>query len=44
MENRNIYPTKRKISDAEMETNNIVKNDMLGKGNYTIKTALLPWR
>jgi len=37
MEDRNIYPTKRKISDAEMETINIIKNDILGKWNYIIK-------
>ena len=37
MEDRNIYPTKRKISDVEMETINIFKNDTLGKWNYTIK-------
>jgi transposase len=37
LEDRNIYPTKRKISDAEMEAINIVKNSTLGKWNYTIK-------
>jgi hypothetical protein len=37
MEDRNIYPTKRKISDVEMETINIFKDDTLGKWNYTIK-------
>jgi len=37
MEDRNKYPTKRKISDAEMEAINILKNDTLGKWNYIIK-------
>jgi hypothetical protein len=29
IEDRNKYPTKRKISDAEMEAMNILKNDTL---------------
>jgi len=37
MEDRNIYPTKRKISDKEMDTVNIFMNDVLGKWNYKIK-------
>jgi len=37
MEDRNKYPTKRKISDAEMEAISILKNDTLGKWNYIIK-------
>jgi transposase len=37
MEDRNKYPTKRKILDAEMESINILKNDTLGKWNYIIK-------
>jgi len=37
MEDDNKYPTKRKISDVEMEAINIVKNDTLGKWNYIIK-------
>ena len=37
MEDRNIYPTKRKISDEEMDVLNILKNDLLGKWNYIIK-------
>ena len=37
MEDQNVYPTKRKISDKEMDTLNIVRNDILGKWNYTIK-------
>jgi transposase len=37
MEDRNIYPTKRKISDAEMEKINIFPKDTLGKWNYRIK-------
>jgi hypothetical protein len=37
MEDRNIYPTKRKISDEEMKRLNFRANDSLGKWNYTIK-------
>ncbi len=37
MVDRNIYPTKRKITDAEMDDINLVKNDVLGKWNYSIK-------
>ena len=37
MEDDNKYPTKRKISNVEMEAINIVKNDILGKWNYNIK-------
>ena len=37
MEDKNVYPTKRKISDKEMDTLNIVRNEILGKWNYTIK-------
>ena len=37
MEDRNIYPTKRKITDMEMENLNLVKDDALPKWNYTIK-------
>ena len=37
MEDRNVYPTKRKIPDKEMDTLNLVKNDSLGKWNYTIR-------
>jgi transposase len=37
MEDRNVYPTKRKIPDKEMDTLNIVRNDLLGKWNYNIK-------
>lgn len=37
MEDRNIYPTKRKITDEEMAALNLVKNDILPKWNYTIK-------
>jgi len=36
MEDRNVYPTKRKISDVEMKAINIFKNDALGKWNYKI--------
>jgi hypothetical protein len=37
MKDDNKYPTKRKISDKEIEALNIVLNDALGKWNYTIK-------
>jgi len=37
MKDDNKYPTKRKVSDVEMESINIVKNDTWGKWNYTIK-------
>jgi hypothetical protein len=37
MEDTNIYPTKRKISDKDLETLNIFRNDCLGKWNYIIK-------
>ena len=37
MEDRNIYPTKRKISDEEMKMLNFRANDALGKWNYIIK-------
>jgi len=37
MEDNNKYQTKRKIPDKEMDALNLVKNDMLGKWNYTIK-------
>jgi len=33
MEDRNIYPTKRKISDKEMKEINIYQNAELGKWN-----------
>jgi len=36
MEDRNIYPTKRKISDEEMEALSISQCEILGKWNYTI--------
>jgi len=36
MEDRNIYPTKRKISDDEMNSLNISCYDVLGKWNYKI--------
>jgi len=42
MEDRNVYPTKRKIPDKEMVKINIVQNDSLGKGNYTIKPKVIP--
>jgi transposase len=40
MEDRNTYPTKRKISDDEMAKLNLCRNDVLGKWNYTIKPRL----
>ena len=36
MEDRNIYPTKRKISNEEMKTLNISQYGVLGKWNYKI--------
>jgi transposase len=41
MEDRNIYPTKRKISDAEMDALNIWRSDVLGKWNYKIAPRYL---
>ena len=37
MKDRNTYPTKRKISDKEMDALNIFRNDVFGKWNYKIK-------
>jgi len=37
MEDRNSYPTKRKITNEQMDALNIFRNDILGKWNYTIK-------
>jgi hypothetical protein len=36
----NKYQTKIKISDVEMKALNIRPNDVLGKGNYTIKPKM----
>jgi hypothetical protein len=36
-EDKNKYPTKRKISNEEMNALNIRPNDVLGKWNYSIK-------
>jgi len=36
MEDHNIYPTKRKISDEQMDSLNIFQYDILGKWNYKI--------
>jgi len=36
MEDRNIYPTKRKITDGEMKTLKMIQNEVLGKWNYKI--------
>ena len=40
MEDRNIYPTKRKITDEEMDALNIFRNYVLGKWNYKIKPRM----
>jgi transposase len=37
MEDKNTYPTKRKISDGQMDALNLLRNDVLGKWNYLIK-------
>jgi transposase len=37
MEDKNIYPTKRKITNEQMDALNIAANDLLGKWNYSIK-------
>jgi len=36
MEDHNTYPTKRKITDEQLNALNIVRNDVLGKLNYKI--------
>jgi hypothetical protein len=42
MEDRNIYPTKRKISDEEMNDLNFIQEEVLGKWNYKISPRILP--
>ena len=37
IEDHNTYPTKRKISNEQLDSRNIVRNDLLGKWNDTIK-------
>jgi hypothetical protein len=37
MEDHNIYPTKRKITDQQLNALNIIRNDILGKWNYKIE-------
>ena len=37
MEDHNTYQTKRKITDQQLNALNIIKNEILGKWNYTIK-------
>ena len=37
MEDHNVYPVKRKITDQQLNALNIIKNEILGKWNYTIK-------
>ena len=36
IEDRNIYPTKRKITNEQLDALNIIRNDVLGKWNYKI--------
>jgi len=36
MEDHNTYPTKRKITNQQLNTLNITRNDIPGKGNYTL--------
>jgi hypothetical protein len=38
IEDRNVYPTKRKISDDEMKKLNLILYKEIGKWNYIIKT------
>jgi len=40
MEDHNTYPTKRKITDQQLNTLNITRNDILGKWNYKIEPEL----
>ena len=39
MEDHNTYPTKRKITDQQLNDLNMIRNDVLGKWNYTIKPS-----
>jgi transposase len=41
MEDRNTYPTKRKISDEEMDALNIYQDEILGKWNYKISPRIV---
>jgi hypothetical protein len=41
MEDHNIYPTKRKITDQQLANLNITRNDVLGKWNYKISPRVL---
>jgi hypothetical protein len=41
MEDHNIYPTKRKITDKLLNDLNITRNDVLGKWNYKISPRIL---
>jgi transposase len=41
MEDRNTYPTKRKISDEEMNDLNILQDEVLGKWNYKISPRVV---
>ena len=40
MEEHNIYPTKHRISNEQLDSLNIVRNDLLGKWNDTTKPKL----
>ncbi|MCL2117578.1 MAG: ISAzo13 family transposase [Planctomycetaceae bacterium] len=40
MEDRNIYPTKRKITNEQLNALNIIRNDVLGKWNYKISQRI----
>jgi len=42
MEDRNKYPTKRKITEEEMNDLNIYQDEVLGKWNYKISPRKLP--
>ena len=39
MEDHNIYPTKRKITNEQLNALNIIRNDILGKWNYKISSS-----
>ena len=41
MEDHNIYPTKRKITDQQLANLNITRNEVLGKWNYKISPRVL---
>jgi hypothetical protein len=41
MEDRNKYPTKRKITDEEMKDLNIIQEEVFGKWNYKISPRIV---